>query len=218
MLQNIPEPLPAVAFHIQRLRSPNRIQVIPAALLKLLPHQLPGKNHLIQKILILRQRPEIRLPLRQLVALAGIQAPVHRRQVPQLIIGDIRPGNEMIQVKLLPRQQLPRVDIPDGPVADLRHRLPQPAGIVQLPGAGLMLLQLVNDAGHPRIAILQETHLLQPDPAADHRIIIQHQLPPVGIDANLLLQPRAIDDDIRQRMACSRKFSDFPRIVGPRCK
>ena len=44
----------------------------------------------------------------------------------------------MIQVKLIPRQQLPRVDIPDGPVADLRNRLPQPAGIVQLPGAGLM--------------------------------------------------------------------------------
>ena len=172
MLQNDSELLLAVAFHIQRLSRPNRIQIIPAALFKLLSHQLIRKNHLIQKILIVCQRAKISIPLRQLVALAGIQARVHRRQVPQLIISDVRPGNEMIQIELLPGQQAARVDIPDRSVADLRHRFPQLTVIVQLPGAGLMLCQLVNNAGHPRVAILQKTHLLQLDPAANHRIII----------------------------------------------
>ena len=83
---------------VQFLPRPYGMQIVPPARLIQFVDPFFSMDQLVKHILIIRKTLKERIPLRQPVALGGIQRRIHRHQVPQLIIHHKRPGDKMIDI------------------------------------------------------------------------------------------------------------------------
>ena len=108
MLEDVRELLLAVSGDVQILDRPHRIQVVAATLLEDLLDLLVAEDGFIHLILESGQIAEVEIPLREAIALTGIQPTLHRDEIPKLIIGDERPRHEVIEITL------PNVDLVAG--------------------------------------------------------------------------------------------------------
>ena len=89
------------------------MQVVPPALFVQTVDPRFFVNKPVKKELILGKTPEERIPLRQAVALGGIQGRVHRHQIPELIIHDKGPGNKVVNVILIQLYWLVSENVPN---------------------------------------------------------------------------------------------------------
>ena len=198
MLEDVRELLLGISGDIQIFDRPHRIEIIAATLLEGLLDLLVAEDGFIHLILERGQITEVEIPLREAVALTGIQPTLHRDEVPKLIIGDERPRHEVIKITLSNIDLVAGIDVVNRRRERIRHLFPERLGVRQLPAVLIFRRQLIDDARHVRIAILQEAHLLHLNPALDNRVVVDDQPAPLRMDADFLLQTLSVNDDVRK--------------------
>ena len=198
MLEDIRELLLGVSGDVQILDRPHRIEIIAAALLEGLLDLLVAEDGFIHLILECGQVAEVEIPLREAIALTGIQPTLHRDEVPKLIIGDERPRHEVIEITLPNVDLVAGIDVVNRRREHLRHLFPERLRVRQLAAVFILRSQLIDDARYARITILQEAHLLHLDPALDDRIVVDDQSTPLRMDADFLVQALSVNDDVRE--------------------
>ena len=152
MLEDIRELLLGVAGDVQIFDRPHRIELVAAALLEDLLDLLVAKDGFIHLILERGQIAEVEIPLREAIALTGIQPTLHRNEVPELIIGDERPRHEVIEVPLPNVDLLAGIDVVNRRREYLRHLFPERLRVRQLATVFILRCQLIDDARHARIS------------------------------------------------------------------
>ena len=98
---------------VQFLACPDGMQVVSPALFIQAVDPWSVVNQPVQKELILGKAPEERIPLRQAVALGGVQGRVHWHQIPELVIHNKGPGYKVVNVILLQLHWLVAENISD---------------------------------------------------------------------------------------------------------